>query len=151
MTEPITLNLTLKELQQIDKYVEINDDTLSVIMKITNAYPQQKSPVEIAYKDWWGEYPGTEIWTKDDEMRWVSFSAGYNASKEDNKVGEYQPTPQEPEELKTLYQMWNDGECRDDICYLVKIWMSQYADNVMCGEYKKGYEYCLTVLEENLK
>jgi len=45
----------------------------------------------------------------------------------------------------------NDEECRDDICYIVKEWMSQYADNVMCGEYKKGYEYCLTVLEENLK
>ena len=40
MTEPITLNLTLKELQQIDKYIEINDDTLSVLMKIKNAYPK---------------------------------------------------------------------------------------------------------------
>ena len=46
MTELITLNLTLKELQQIDKYVEINDDTLSVIMKITNAYPKQKMTLE---------------------------------------------------------------------------------------------------------
>jgi hypothetical protein len=41
MTEPITLNLTLKELQQIDKYVEVNDDTLSVLMKIKDAYPSQ--------------------------------------------------------------------------------------------------------------
>ena len=40
---------------------------------------------------------------------------------------------------------------RDNICNIVKKWMSQYADNVMCGEYKKGYEYCLLVLEENLK
>ncbi len=39
MTE-ITLNLTLKELQQIDKYVEVNDDTLSVLMKIKDAYPK---------------------------------------------------------------------------------------------------------------
>ena len=42
MDELITLNLTLKELQQIDKYIEINDDTLSVLMKIKNAYPQPK-------------------------------------------------------------------------------------------------------------
>jgi len=46
MTEPITLNLTLKELQQIDKYIEINDDTLSVLMKIKNAYPQPKMTLE---------------------------------------------------------------------------------------------------------
>ena len=48
MTEPkpITLNLTLKELQQIDKYVEKNDDTYSVLMKIKNAYPQPKMHLE---------------------------------------------------------------------------------------------------------
>ena len=40
MDEPITLNLTLKELQQIDKYVEKTDDTYSVLMKIKNAYPK---------------------------------------------------------------------------------------------------------------
>ena len=59
MDELITLNLTLKELQQIDKYVEINDDTLSVIMKITNAYPQPKSPAEKAYYAVYGWYPPT--------------------------------------------------------------------------------------------
>jgi hypothetical protein len=79
-TEPITLNLTLKELQQIDKYIEVNDDTLSVLMKIKNAYPD-RSPIEEAYKDWWGEYPGTEIWTSNDETRWVGFQKGYEASK----------------------------------------------------------------------
>ena len=45
MTE-ITLNLTLKELQQIDKYIEVNDDTLSVLMKIKDAYPKPKIIVE---------------------------------------------------------------------------------------------------------
>jgi hypothetical protein len=46
MTEPITLNLTLKELQQIDEYVEMNDDTLSVLMKIKDAYPKPKMHLE---------------------------------------------------------------------------------------------------------
>jgi hypothetical protein len=98
--------------------------------------------------------------TADEWLEWANDTYEKNADEllplvkrgiRKNEVEEYQPTSQEPEELKTLYQMWNDGECRDDICYLVKIWMSQYADNVMCGEYKKGYEYCLLVLEENLK
>jgi hypothetical protein len=68
MTEPklITLNLTLKELQQIDKFVEINDDTLSVLTKIKDAYPSQKSPVEEAFKRVYGYYPECcerSVWT----------------------------------------------------------------------------------------
>ena len=73
----------------------------------------------------------------------------------------YQKVEEEPEVLKTLYDAlqcplhingyhFNEDQ-KDWICDIVKRWMSQYADNVMCGEYKKGYEYCLTVLEENLK
>ena len=107
-----------------------------------------KSPAEIAFKRVYGYFPTEPNWD-DDEVRWESFQKGYNASK----VSE---TPQEPEELKTLYQMFeNEGAYGqiyfDDALKVVKSWMSQYADNVMCGEYKKGYEYCLTVLEENLK
>ena len=110
---------------------------------------EPKSPVEEAYKRVYGFYPETY------EDSWSAFQDGYIASQKDYKVGEYQPTPQEPEELKTLYQMMYDRvwiePCCDEFCNIVKEWMSQYADNVMCGEYKKGYEYCLLVLEENLK
>ena len=127
---------------------EDNDITLSYqddgrTLKVFVNTMKPKSPAEEAFKRVYGYFPTEPNWD-DDEVRWESFQKGYNASK----VSE---TPQEPEELKTLYQMWNDGECRDDICYLVKMWMSQYADNVLRGECKKGYEYCLLVLEENLK
>ena len=109
---------------------------------------EPKSPAEIAYKRVYGFYPETY------EDSWSSFQDGYIASQKDYKVGEYQPTPQEPEELKTLYDVLRELDkpmFSDDVCSAVKRWISQYADNVMCGEYKKGYEYCLTVLEENLK
>jgi hypothetical protein len=115
---------------------------------------EEISPVEEAYKDAYGKYPVkviSEELTSEDNwnvISWSAFQNGYNASK----VSE---TPQEPEELKTLYQMfyendWNVRSC-EVFCDIVKEWMSQYADNVMCGEYKKGYEYCLLVLKENLK
>ena len=109
---------------------------------------EPKSPAEIAYKRVYGFYPETY------EDSWSSFQDGYIASQKDYKVGEYQPTPQEPEELKTLYDVLRELDkpmFSDDVCSAVKRWISQYADNVMCGEYKKGYEYCLLVLEENLK
>ena len=130
MTEKEQLKAQIQELQeQLQKLEEI-------------------SPVEEAFKRVYSVYPSSPeksvFWTDNDEDTWIAFQKGYNAAQKDYKV-------EEPEELKTLYQMLNDEECRDDICDIVKEWMSQYTHNVMCGEYKKGYEYCLLVLEENLK
>jgi hypothetical protein len=124
-----------------DITVSYQDDGKTLKVFVNTVKP--KTPCEIAFKRVYGYFPTEPNWD-DDEVRWESFQKGYNASK----VIE---TPQEPEELKTLYQMLNDEECRDDVCYVVKEWMSQYADNVLRGECKKGYEYCLLVLEENLK
>ena len=133
----------MNEIQKTEGEIKVLQAKLELLKEMENF----KTPAEEAFKEVYGYYP--EVCER---SVWVAFQKGYNAAQKDYKVGEYQPTPQEPKELKTLYQMWwNDGECRDDICYLVKIWMSQYADNVMCGEYKKGYDYCLLVLEENLK
>jgi hypothetical protein len=133
---------------------ENNDITVSyqddgMTLKVFVNTMESKSPAEKAYYAVYGWYPPTTSSVSNyEDNRWRDFQNGYNASK----VSE---TPQEPEELKTLYQMfydekWSSVGC-DDICKVVEEWMSQYADNVMCGEYKKGYEYCLTVLEENLK
>ena len=133
---------------------ENNDITVSyqddgMTLKVFVNTMESKSPAEKAYYSVYGWYPPTTSSVSNyEDNRWRDFQNGYNASK----VSE---TPQEPEELKTLYQMfyendWNVSSC-EVFCDIVKEWMSQYADNVMCGEYKKGYEYCLTVLEENLK
>ena len=118
-------------------------------LKLLEYQETVRTDVEKAYRDFYGHYPIIDMSTNDyDAATWVAFKEGYKAGQ---KPKEYQPTPQEPEELKTLYQMLNDEECREDVCYVVKEWMSQYTHNVMTGEYLKGYEECLTVLEENLK
>jgi hypothetical protein len=73
-----------------------------------------KSPAEIAFKDWWGEYPRTEIWTEYDKIRWVSFSAGYyNASK----VSE---TPQEPEDNEWTIEKLQEKNWYVDVKTLLK-------------------------------
>ena len=75
MTEQkITLELTLDELQLLDKYVEKTDDTYSVLMKIKDAYPSQKSPAEEAYKEIYGDYPMGEPF-------WTVFKKGYEAAE----------------------------------------------------------------------
>jgi hypothetical protein len=44
-----------------------------------------------------------------DGSTWIDFKFGYIASQKDYKVGEYQPTPQEPEKDKvSLYKRFED-------------------------------------------
>jgi hypothetical protein len=142
----------MTEIEKTKKDIEVLTAKLALLEEIEN----HKTPCEEAFKRVYNRYPVTDVndtcW---DGSTWIDFKFGYIASQEDYKVGEYQPTPQEPEELKTLYQMfyendWNVRSC-EVFCDIVKEWMSQYTHNVMTGEYLKGYEECLTVLEENLK
>ena len=135
----------MTEIQKVKAEIKMLEKKLSFLEELEKT----KSPVEEAFKDWMGVYPPTNPSVDNIfDIRWRAFQMGYNAAYEE-KVA--QEPEEEPEELKTLYQMLRDEECRDDVCSVVKEWMSQYTHNVMTGEYLKGYEECLTVLEENLK
>lgn len=159
--------------------VLIEGDTATIMGEKYKRIEEPKSPAEKAYYAVYGWYPPTTSSVSNyEDNRWRDFQNGYNASKvsetpqergervhketeelitkihDGHRVVEYQPTSQEPEELKTLYDVLRELDkpmFTDDVCSAVKRWMSQYADNVLRGECKKGYEYCLTVLEENLK
>ena len=142
--------LEIKNLNSVES-IKAEIKLLQSKLEFYEELEKTKSSVEEAYKRVYGAYPPTTPSVSNfEDNRWRDFQNGYNASK----VSE---TPQEePEELKTLYQMFeNEGLCGrinvDNALKIVKRWMSQYADNVLRGECKKGYEYCLLVLEENLK
>ena len=128
----------MTEIEKTKKDIEVLTAKLALLEEIEN----HKTPCEEAFQRVYGFYPETY------EDSWSAFQDGYIASQKDYKV-------EEPEELKTLYQMfyendWNVRSC-EVFCDIVKEWMSQYTHNVMTGEYLKGYEECLAVLEENLK
>ena len=56
---------------------------------------EPKTPVEEAYKEWWGEYPSTEKSVSEiDDIRWAGFQAGYELAQV--KDGCPEP-PDEPE------------------------------------------------------
>ena len=86
---------------------ENNDITVSyqddgMTLKVFVNTMESKSPAEKAYYSVYGWYPPTTSSVSNyEDNRWRDFQNGYNASK----VSE---TPQEPEELKTLYQMFYD-------------------------------------------
>ena len=137
------------EIQKVKAEIKMLEKKLSFLEELEKT----KTPCEEAFKEFYGAYPITDIAdTSWDSDGWIYFEAGYNAAYQE-KVA--QEPAEEPEELKTLHQMfyekkWNNLSC-DEFCNIVKEWMSQYTHNVMTGEYLKGYEECLTVLEENLK
>ena len=78
----------MTEIEELKAQIKVLQSKLSFLEELSKT----KTPVEEAYKDWWGEYPGDENWTSD-ATRWQGFQAGYNAAYEE-KVSE------EPEEQK---------------------------------------------------
>ena len=112
MTKQISLDLTLEELEIIDKYIELNDDTRQLFDKIQKAYP--KSPAEEAYKRVYGWYPPTtpSVCNYEDN-RWSAFQSGYSCGYGDGleNSNEISKTPVE-KQSKTLtdivYRWWDD-------------------------------------------
>ena len=47
--------------------------------------------------------------------------------------------------------MLNDEECRDDVCYVVKEWMSQYEIDRWCDDWDVGFSDCFYKLNKGLK
>ena len=69
---------SMTEQERIEGEIKILQSKLELLKEIEN----HKSPVEKAYKEWWGEYPSTEKSVSETEdMRWLGFQAGYEAAQ----------------------------------------------------------------------
>ena len=80
----------MTEIEKTEGEIKVLQAKLELLKEIE----KHKTPCEEAYKRVYGAYPMGEPF-------WIVFEKGYNASQEDYKV-------EEPEELKTLYQMMYD-------------------------------------------
>ena len=112
MTEQISLKLTIEELEIIDKYIELNDDTRQLFDKIRSAYP--KSPVEAAYKRVYGEYPPTTPSVDNHiDIRWSAFQGGYSCGYGDglensNEISKKPVEKQSKTLTDIVYRWWDD-------------------------------------------
>ena len=68
---------------------------LQAKLELLKEMEKHKPPCEKAFKRVYGYYQ--EVCER---SVWIAFKKGYDASKEDCKVGEYQPTPQTPEQVE---------------------------------------------------
>jgi oligoribonuclease (3'-5' exoribonuclease) len=181
MTEKITLELTLEELQLIDKYVEYAHNTIPLIKKIKDAYPKQKSVVEEAYKDAYGYYPDMEH-----NMNSFSiFQKGYEAAQSKNTEPYCPDEPEHYDEVEwdekdnpkpvdevvdrliKKYQaqkLWNrvrdelgySIDCCDEIVDLVESWLPEPqsaagSQNVDTELLVDGFNHCLQKMKEMLR
>jgi hypothetical protein len=81
-----------KEIELLKQEIKMLQSKLSFLDELEKT----KSPVEEAYKEWWGQYPELETDSKYDYTRWKGFRAGYHFAyeekvKEDNYNDKSQP------------------------------------------------------------
>ena len=128
----------MTEIEKTKKDIEVLTAKLALLEEIEN----HKTPCEEAFQRVYGFYPETY------EDSWSSFQDGYIAAQKDYKV-------EEPEELKTLYQMMYDEEwCKsgcDEFCDIVKRWLSQYEINGWEDDWDVGFSDCFYKLNKGLK
>jgi hypothetical protein len=80
----------MTEIEKTEGEIKVLQAKLELLKELEN----HKTPCEEAYKRVYGFYPETY------EDSWSSFQDGYIASQKDYKVGEFQPTPQTPEQVE---------------------------------------------------
>jgi len=89
------------EIQQLKEDISILQEKLQKLEELKKT----KSPVEEAYKDWWGQYPELETDWEVDVTRWQGFQAGYEfawAIAHAKKVVEKVQEEQEDNEWKSV-------------------------------------------------
>jgi hypothetical protein len=66
-----------KEIELVKQEIKVLQSKLAFLEEMEN----YKTPVEEAYKEWWGEYPNTNISDRTffEDARWEGFQAGYEA------------------------------------------------------------------------
>ncbi|NDB83206.1 MAG: hypothetical protein EB127_10840 [Alphaproteobacteria bacterium] len=85
-----------EEIEKVKAQIKVLEKKLSFLEELEKT----KSPMEEAYKRVYGRYPVTNIGdTCWDGSTWEDFQAGYKSAQKDYKVGEWEPTPQTPEQV----------------------------------------------------
>jgi hypothetical protein len=67
------------DIEKTEAEIKVLQKKLELLKEIET----HKSPVEKAYKDWWGQYPELETDSKYDDTRWQGFQAGFQAAYEE--------------------------------------------------------------------
>jgi hypothetical protein len=154
------------EIEKTEGEIKVLQAKLELLKEMEN----HKSPVEEAYKDWWGEYPGNENWTSN-ATRWQGFQAGYHFAYEEKVVEEPEEEPKPMDDvidrLLEKYKsqkLWNmvrnelgySIDCCDEIVDLVERWLpkeqsAEGSQNTFAIDATEGFNHCLNKIKGMLR
>jgi len=130
----------MTEIEKTEGEIKVLQAKLELLKEMEN----HKSPVEEAYKRFFGCYPDTK------ENSWYFFQVGYNSSKKDYKVEE------EPEQA-TLYDVVRHGleysiDMCDEIVDSVRCWLpNEMEHDEDLNGYRAGWNDCINTLNKQLR
>ena len=131
------------EIKKLKEDIAILQQKLEALEKLEEL-KKPKTPVEEAYKDWWGQYPELETDSKYDDTRWYGFQAGYVLAQpkavpidDPPEYDEIEHDMSENVENKTIRQVidrwwvdtftsknqWDVDTCIDDLADQVQFWI----------------------------
>jgi len=140
----------MNEIEKTKQEIEV----LTAKLELLKEMEKHKSPAEEAFKEVYGYYP--EVCER---SVWVPFQKGYEEAQKDYKVGEYQPTPQTPEQVEqglrdAMRQAKKDGvfdepsKPMDDVIdRLLEKYKSQKLWNMMRNELGYSIDCCDEIVD----
>ena len=154
------------DIQKTEKEIAVLQKKLELLKEIET----YKSPVENAYKVWWGQYPELETDSEYDDTRWKGFQAGFQAAyeeklKEDDYCDEVgcdeKDNPKPMDEVvnrlikkhqaqklfnRLVDELGYDFDACNDIVDLVESWLPKEHDTN-----SDGWNKCVRMLRENIR
>jgi hypothetical protein len=107
---------------------------------------EPKSPVEEAYKEWWGQYPELETDSKYDDMRWQGFQAGYELAQVKDGCPEPPDEPDYYDEVE--WDEKDNSKPMDEVVNrLVKKYEAQKLFNRLVDELGYDFDACNDVVD----
>ncbi len=107
---------------------------------------EPKTPVEEAYKEWWGQYPELETDSKYDDMRWQGFQAGYELAQVKDGCPEPPDEPDYYDEVE--WDEKDNPKPMDEVVNrLVKKYEAQKLFNRLVDELGYDFDACNDVVD----
>jgi hypothetical protein len=138
---------TLRPMTETDiSKVLIEGDYATIMGVKYKRVEEPKSPVEEAYKEWWGQYPELETDSKYDDMRWQGFQAGYELAQVKDGCPE---SPDEPEYYDEVeWDEKDNPKPMDEVVNrLVKKYQAQKLFNRLVDELGYDFDACNDVVD----
>jgi DNA repair ATPase RecN len=132
----------MTEIEKTEGEIKVLQTKLELLKEMEN----HPSPVEEAYKRFFGRYPNSgDCWTDDNENSWYFFQVGYKSAKEDCKVVE-EPKP------KKLFDVIRNLGYSVDMCYEIVDAVKECLPDEHCNitDYDLGWNDVLRKIKDGL-